>query len=100
MQLNITNPYTQQIITTVEYADAESIAHTVAAAAQSFAAWRQVPLSERCQIVHCGLKYFSEHAKEIAAEVSEQMGKPIFEYDIYNCPKELKGQLKIGDFNA
>ena len=24
--------------------------------------------------------------------------RDIFEYDIYNCPKELKGQMKIGDF--
>lgn len=23
---------------------------------------------------------------------------PDIEYDIYNCPKDLKGQLKIGDF--
>jgi hypothetical protein len=22
----------------------------------------------------------------------------VFEYDVYNCPKELKGQMKIGDF--
>jgi hypothetical protein len=22
----------------------------------------------------------------------------VFEYDIYGCPKHLKGQLKIGDF--
>ena len=25
-------------------------------------------------------------------------GKDVFEYDIFNCPDELKGQLKIGDF--
>jgi hypothetical protein len=29
----------------------------------------------------------------------EQMGKDVFEYDIYGCPTELKGQLKIGDFS-
>jgi len=23
-----------------------------------------------------------------------------FEYDIYNCPEKLKGQLKIGDFSG
>jgi len=28
----------------------------------------------------------------------EQEGKDVFEYDIFNCPSELKGQLKIGDF--
>jgi len=26
--------------------------------------------------------------------------KDVFEYDIFNCPKELKGQLKIGDFSG
>ena len=28
--------------------------------------------------------------------INEQEGKKVFEYDIYECPKELKGQLKIG----
>ena len=30
--------------------------------------------------------------------IQEQEGKKPFEYDIYGCPEELKGQLKIGDF--
>ena len=30
--------------------------------------------------------------------IQEQMGKDVFEYDIYGCPTHLKGQLKIGDF--
>jgi len=32
--------------------------------------------------------------------ILEQQGKDVFEYDIFNCPKELKGQLKIGDFTG
>ena len=36
--------------------------------------------------------------KEIKRYIQEQMGKDVFEYDIYGCPAELKGQLKIGDF--
>jgi len=32
--------------------------------------------------------------------IMEQQGKDVFEYDIFNCPKELKGQLKIGDFSG
>lgn len=27
-----------------------------------------------------------------------QEGKKVFDYDIYECPSELQGQLKIGDF--
>lgn len=30
--------------------------------------------------------------------IEEQEGKKVFEYDIYECPEELKGQLKLGDF--
>lgn len=30
--------------------------------------------------------------------INEQEGKKVFEYDIFECPEELKGQLKIGDF--
>ena len=36
--------------------------------------------------------------EQVKRYIQEQMGKPVFEYDIYNCPTELKGQLKIGDF--
>lgn len=31
--------------------------------------------------------------------IQEQQGKDVFEYDIFGCPSELKGQLKIGDFS-
>lgn len=31
--------------------------------------------------------------------INEQEGKKVFEYDIFECPQELKGQLKIGDFS-
>lgn len=37
--------------------------------------------------------------EQVKRYIQEQMGKPVFEYDIYNCPTELKGQLKIGDFS-
>jgi len=36
--------------------------------------------------------------EQVKRYIQEQEGKDIFEYDIYNCPKNLKGQMKIGDF--
>jgi hypothetical protein len=30
--------------------------------------------------------------------ILEQEGKKVFDYDIYDCPEELKGQLKLGEF--
>lgn len=32
--------------------------------------------------------------------IQEQEGKKVFDYDIYECPEELKGQLKLGEFVA
>tara|TARA_Y100000034_G_scaffold135816_1_gene209282 strand:- start:124 stop:558 length:435 start_codon:yes stop_codon:yes gene_type:complete len=32
--------------------------------------------------------------------ILEQEGKKVFEYDIYNCPEHLKGQLTLGDFSG
>lgn len=36
--------------------------------------------------------------EQVKRYIQEQMGKDVFEYDIYGCPAHLKGQLKIGDF--
>ena len=37
--------------------------------------------------------------EQVKRYILEQQGKDVFEYDIFNCPQELKGQLKIGDFS-
>ena len=44
-----------------------------------------------------GAKVF-EGKDSVKRYIHEQEGKKLFEYDIYECPEELKGQLKIGDF--
>ena len=36
--------------------------------------------------------------EQVKRYIQEQMGKDVFEYDIYGCPTHLKGQLTIGDF--
>ena len=36
--------------------------------------------------------------EQVKRYIQEQMGKSVFDYDIYGCPTHLKGQLKIGDF--
>ncbi|HLC61861.1 MAG TPA: IS200/IS605 family transposase [Candidatus Nanoarchaeia archaeon] len=38
--------------------------------------------------------------EQVKRYIQEQMGKSVFEYDIYGCPTNLKGQLKIGDFTG
>ena len=38
--------------------------------------------------------------EQVKRYIQEQEGKDVFEYDIFNCPSELKGQLKIGDFSG
>lgn len=36
--------------------------------------------------------------EQVKRYILEQEGKSVFEYDVFNCPQHLKGQLKIGDF--
>ncbi len=38
--------------------------------------------------------------EQVKRYIQEQDGKDVFEYDIFNCPSELRGQLKIGDFSC
>jgi len=38
--------------------------------------------------------------EQVRRYIQEQEGKPVFEYNVFNCPSNLKGQLKIGDFSA
>jgi len=45
---------------------------------------------------HIYMSIDHEFEKDLAKE--EQEGKKPFDYDIFECPEELKGQLKIGDF--
>ena len=36
--------------------------------------------------------------EQVKRYILEQDGKKVFDYDIYECPEEKKGQLKIGNF--
>jgi len=36
--------------------------------------------------------------EQVKRYIQEQQGKNVFEYDIYGCHANLKGQLTIGDF--
>lgn len=38
--------------------------------------------------------------EQVKRYIQEQDGKSVFEYDVFNCPKELKGQSRIGDFSG
>ncbi len=38
--------------------------------------------------------------EQVKRYIQEQEGKDVFEYDIFNCPEKLKGQLRIGDFSC
>ena len=47
-------------------------------------------------------KYLPCHPSQDSVKryILEQEGKKVFDYDIYNCPEHLKGQLTLGDFSA
>jgi len=43
-------------------------------------------------------KKIEKYEETVKRYIQEQEGKKPFEYDIYECPEELKGQLKLGEF--
>ena len=55
-------------------------------------------MGEKMRVVCGSAGHVSQ--EQVKRYILEQQGKDVFEYDIFNCPKELKGQLKIGDFSA
>ncbi|MBI3598717.1 MAG: aldehyde dehydrogenase family protein [Nitrospirae bacterium] len=79
MPLQVVNPYNQEIVCTLSYDRGEGLNQKIANAQETYQQWRLVPIEKRIKEVAKGLTYFRTHAKEIAREITLQMGKPIRE---------------------
>ncbi len=71
----VTNPATGQVIRTVPFANAADVDAAVRAAAAAFPAWRDTPPLRRARILTRFRELVEQHAKEIAALVTEEHGK-------------------------
>lgn len=77
MYLKIINPFSQKVLGELPFDGGKTLEGKIADARTAFERWSSLPFEERALRVEEGLKYFREHAEEIAGDITLQMGKPI-----------------------
>jgi succinate-semialdehyde dehydrogenase/glutarate-semialdehyde dehydrogenase len=72
----VTDPSTGEVVESFDHATDEQIAAALAASHTAFAAWRDVPITERALVVKRVAALFAERAEELASIATTEMGKP------------------------
>ena len=75
----VVNPATGDVVQTFETASDADIEQAITAATQAYASWKDVPITERGEIIKKVAALFAERADELAANANEEMGKPLGE---------------------
>ncbi|WP_332664587.1 NAD-dependent succinate-semialdehyde dehydrogenase [Aeromicrobium sp.] len=75
----VVNPATGEVVETFETASDADIEQAITAATQAYAVWKDVPITERGEIIKRVAGLFAERADELAAIANEEMGKPVSE---------------------
>jgi acyl-CoA reductase-like NAD-dependent aldehyde dehydrogenase len=77
MELKVVNPYNQETVCSLPYADDAKIAQSIERAQEAFVRWSRLAISKRIEIVNEGLKRFRSQWDDVARDITLQMGKPI-----------------------
>ncbi len=77
MYLKVINPYDQKVLFELPFDRGKELEEKIAGARKAYERWRRLPLEERARRVEQGLKYFRNHAEEVARDITLQMGKPL-----------------------
>ena len=75
----VVNPATGDVVQTFETASDADIEQAITAATQAYASWKDLPITERGEVVKKVAALFAERADELAAIANEEMGKPVSE---------------------
>jgi succinate-semialdehyde dehydrogenase/glutarate-semialdehyde dehydrogenase len=75
----VINPATGEVGQTFDTASDADIESAISGATQAYASWKNVPITERGEIVKKVAALFAERADELAAIANEEMGKPLGE---------------------
>lgn len=86
------NPYTGAPLPTFESTDVLS---QIVSLRDQQAAWKRVPIEERCQKLLQSLNYFEKERDAIAADISHEMGRPLKQ-----ALGEIDGLLERGHYLA
>jgi succinate-semialdehyde dehydrogenase / glutarate-semialdehyde dehydrogenase len=71
----VTNPATGEVTKTFDFATDAEVEEALSAATEAFAQWRRRPVAERAAIVKRIAELFTERSADLAALISEEMGK-------------------------
>ena len=93
MELKVVNPYNQETVCTLPYADDAKIAQAIGQAQGAFVPWSRLPIARRIEIVGEGLDRFRRLSENIARDVTLQMGKPIGQ-----ARSECKGTMDRAEY--
>ncbi|KQV74647.1 succinate-semialdehyde dehydrogenase [Aeromicrobium sp. Root344] len=75
----VVNPATGDVVETFDTATDADIEAAISGATQAYASWKDVPITERGEVVKKVAALFAERADELAAIANEEMGKPVSE---------------------
>src|SRR5579863_2103484 len=89
--IEVHNPATSEVLTTVALAGTADVARAVASAAEAFPAWRRTPPPDRIQFLFTFKQLLETHFDEIARTTTLENGKTL---------AESKGELRRGIENV
>ncbi|WP_372697316.1 NAD-dependent succinate-semialdehyde dehydrogenase [Arthrobacter sp. JSM 101049] len=75
----VLNPATGEVVETFDTATDAQVGEALAAAQSAYESWGALPITERAPIVKRVAELFTERADELAATITEEMGKPFSE---------------------
>ena len=78
-QLEVVNPATEDVVDTVPAGTPEDVDLAVATAKRAFADWSATDVEKRAGILAKAADLIGEHAKELAATLTSEQGKPVAE---------------------
>ncbi len=78
-ELEVVNPATEEIVDSVPAASAEDVELAVATAKRAFAEWSRTDVEHRASILAKAADLIHERAKDLAARLTSEQGKPIAE---------------------
>ena len=73
----VLNPATGEVVEEFPTATDAEIQDALARSQEAFQSWKEVPIAERAKIVAKVADLFTERADELAAIITEEMGKPL-----------------------
>ncbi|NKX54278.1 NAD-dependent succinate-semialdehyde dehydrogenase [Arthrobacter mobilis] len=73
----VQNPATGEVVEEFPTATDAQIQDALTAAHEAYLSWREVPIAERAKVVARVGQLFTERADELAAIITEEMGKPL-----------------------